>query len=148
MAWSCIHCLLTPTSSMPRPADNHAMKAPRFNFFEPLDPPRAFQIMAHRGMMRHAPENTAGALQRCIDRGVEWAEVDVRLTRDGHHVLFHDARLDRKTEATGSVRDHTLADLMALDAGARFSPAAQDARLLTVAQALALARRRLNLCFD
>jgi glycerophosphoryl diester phosphodiesterase len=119
-----------------------------FDFYQPIDPPRAFQILAHRGMMRQAPENTAGALQRCIEQGVEWAEVDVRLTRDGHHVLFHDSRLDGKTGATGSVRDYTLAELLALDAGAKFSPEARGTRLLTAAQALALSRGGLNLCFD
>jgi glycerophosphoryl diester phosphodiesterase len=104
--------------------------------------------MAHRGMMREAPENTAGALGRCIEEGIEWAEVDVRLTRDGQHVLFHDARLERKTDGSGSVREHTLAEMLALDAGAKFSTEARGTRLLTAVEALELARGRLNLCFD
>ena len=42
-------------------------KVPRgFEFFEPVRPPRALQVMAHRGAMRQAPENTARALELSI----------------------------------------------------------------------------------
>jgi glycerophosphoryl diester phosphodiesterase len=119
-----------------------------FEFFQPVQPPRPVQLIAHRGMMRQGPENTAPALLACVGQGIEWAEVDVRLTRDGHHVLFHDSLLDRKTDGSGAVRDHTLAELLALDAGARFSAAARGERLLTHPQVLELARGRLNLYLD
>src|SRR5262249_14498997 len=64
-----------------------AQKAP---FFEPIRPSRAFQVMAHRGASGQAPENTRLALQRAIEDGFEWAEIDLQLTRDGKHVLYHD----------------------------------------------------------
>ena len=79
--------------------------------------------MAHRGAAGLAPENTARALEASIADTVEWAEVDVRLTRDGHHVLFHDDELDGKTDATGRVRDRTLAEVRSADAGAKFARA-------------------------
>ena len=82
-----------------------------FSFFEPVKPPRGLQVMAHRGAARQAPENTAPALERSIADGFEWVEVDVRLTRDGHHVLFHDEMVDAKTNGRGRVRDRTLAEL-------------------------------------
>src|ERR1041385_8623410 len=63
--------------------------AAQFSFFEPIQPPRPFQVMVHRGAANQAPENTRPALQRCIEDGFEWAEVDVRLTKDGQHVLSH-----------------------------------------------------------
>jgi glycerophosphoryl diester phosphodiesterase len=124
------------------------MQPTRFAFFQPVQPPRPVQLMAHRGMMREAPENTAPALLRCVEAGIEWAEVDVRLTRDGQHILFHDAVLDRKTDGSGAVREHTLAELLALDAGERFFAAARGERLLTLPQVLELARGRLNLYLD
>src|SRR5437867_1043878 len=116
-----------------------------FPFYQPVDPPRRFQVIAHRGLMREAPENTAAALLGCIEAGIEWAEIDVRLTRDGHHVLFHDSVLDLKTDGFGPVRDRTLAELLTLDAGAKLTPGSDGARLLTVPQALSLSRERLNL---
>jgi glycerophosphoryl diester phosphodiesterase len=119
-----------------------------FPFFEPINPPRAVQVMAHRGAMGRAPENTAPALEQSIADGVEWVEVDVRLTKDGHHVLFHDATLDAKTDGTGRVRDRALADLQRFDAGAKFARRFAGRRVLTLAEGLDLARGRVNLYLD
>jgi len=52
-----------------------------------------------------------------------WAdmlELDVRLTSDGVVVVIHDATVDRTTDGSGAVADHTLDELRALDAGYRF----------------------------
>src|SRR5438552_14084444 len=101
-------------------------------FFEPLQPPRPFQVMAHRGASGQAPENTRPALQRAIEDGFEWAEIDLQLTRDGKHVLYHDSKLDSKTNGTGRVADYSLADLKQLDAGSKFAPRYAGERLLTL----------------
>lgn len=123
-----------------------------FEFFEPVAPPRAFQVMAHRGMMRQAPENTAPALVRCIEDGIEWGEIDVRLTKDGRHVLSHDAKLEGKTNGAGLVSDLTEAEFLALDAGAgfsrKFSGRAAGEHPLSLAQAFELAKGNLNLYLD
>ena len=42
-------------------------------------------------------------------------EVDLRLTADGGLVVIHDALLDRTTEVSGLVADHTLDELRAID---------------------------------
>lgn len=42
-------------------------------------------------------------------------------TADGHVVVLHDAALDRTTDGAGPVRTRTLAEVRALDAGARFT---------------------------
>src|SRR6266850_4125932 len=82
-----------------------AALAADFKFFEPLNPPRPFQVMVHRGEAGQAPENTRPALQRCIEDLFEWAEVDVRLTKDGQHVLCHASKLDRVSNGTDAVRE-------------------------------------------
>jgi glycerophosphoryl diester phosphodiesterase len=104
--------------------------------------------MAHRGGMNQTPENTVRALEFSIADGVEWVEVDVRITKDGHHVLFHDAALQSKTGGSGTVRDHTLAEIRALDAGAHFARRFARARILTLAEGLELDRGRVNLYLD
>ena len=111
----------------------------RFPFFEPVTPPRAAQVMVHRGMAMLAPENTRRAVEACIQDFIEWAEVDVRLTKDGKHVIFHDDRLDGKTDGKGPVGALTLDELQKLDAGAWFAPRFKDARLQSLAEVLALA---------
>lgn len=70
--------------------------------------------VSHRGDWRYAPENSLAAVQRCIDLGVEIVEIDVRMTQDSHLVVMHDLTLDRTTNGTGLVSEHTLADIKAL----------------------------------
>ena len=53
--------------------------------------------VAHRGAWSQAPENSLLAVQRCIDLGIDIAEIDVRLTKDGHLVLMHDLTVNRTT---------------------------------------------------
>ncbi|MDR3620072.1 MAG: glycerophosphodiester phosphodiesterase family protein [Paludisphaera borealis] len=129
-------------------ATGQAPSAGGFPFFEPVQPPRPLQVMARRGAMGLAPENTAPALEASIADTVEWVEVDVRLTGDGHHVLFHDDVLDHKTDATGRVRESTLAEVRAADAGSPFARRFAGQRVLTLTEALNLARGRVNLYLD
>ena len=78
-------------------------------------------LTAHRGGAALAPENTLEAFVEAVELwGADLLELDVRLTADGHVVVIHDATVDRTTDGTGPVADHTLAALQRLDAGARF----------------------------
>ncbi|MFO0841886.1 MAG: glycerophosphodiester phosphodiesterase family protein [Gemmataceae bacterium] len=119
-----------------------------FPFFEPVTPARSAQVMVHRGMALLAPENTRHAIEACAADFAEWAEIDVRLTKDGRHVVFHDDRLDGKTDGTGRVADRTLDELRKLDAGGWFAPRFRGERLLSLAEALALAKGKVNLYLD
>ena len=53
--------------------------------------------------------------------GADALELDVRLTADDQVIVFHDETLERTTNGSGKVRDHTLAELKQLDAGYNFS---------------------------
>ena len=77
------------------------------------------EVIAHRGEHIECPENTLPAIQKAIDLGCDWVEIDVRTTRDGHFVLMHNGRVDATTDGLGAVADLTLAAVKALDAGAR-----------------------------
>ena len=84
--------------------------------------PAARPVIAHRGNSAHAPENTFESFDQAIALGVDALEFDVRLTRYGQVVVVHDATLDRTTSGSGPVAAHTLDEIRAVDAGARFSP--------------------------
>lgn len=119
-----------------------------FPFLQPIQPPRPFQVMAHRGEARQAPENTRPALQRCVEDGFEWAEVDVKLTKDGTHILSHDDGLVTADGTRWKVSDHTVGDLQKLDLGSTFAARYRGEPPLTLADALTLARGRINLYLD
>jgi glycerophosphoryl diester phosphodiesterase len=75
------------------------------------------KIIAHRGASGHAPENTMAAFQLAMEQGADGIELDVMLSKDGQLVVIHDATVDRTTNGTGNVKDMTLVQLKALDAG-------------------------------
>ncbi len=87
------------------------------SFFDPM--PR---VVAHRGDSAHFPENTLPAFLSADKMGVDVIETDVHLSKDGHLVVWHDPTLDRNTNGSGRVEDHTLAELKELDAGFTFTP--------------------------
>jgi len=105
-------------------------------------------VVAHRGVALEAPENTLPAIAKAIELGCALAEIDLRYTRDGAVVLLHDATLDRTTDATGSLALRTLAELRAVDAGARKGDAFRGTRIPTLEEAIALARARIQLYLD
>ena len=60
---------------------------------------------AHRGGTANGLENTAAAFRRASAAGYRYFETDVHTTADGVLVAFHDATLDRVTDASGRIRD-------------------------------------------
>lgn len=71
-------------------------------------------VMAHRGFSLEGAENTLHAFRAAWDLGCLWLELDVNTTRDGAVLVFHDRSLDRVTEGSGPVSEHTLAQIMEL----------------------------------
>ena len=80
--------------------------------------PNVMLVAGHRGACRIRPENTMTAFQYAIDAGVDMIETDIRQTKDGQLVLMHDAKVDRTTDGSGLVRDHSFADFRRLNAAA------------------------------
>jgi glycerophosphoryl diester phosphodiesterase len=89
-------------------------------------------IIAHRGASAHAPENTLSAFKMALDHNADGVELDAKLTIDGKIVVIHDQTVDRTTGAHGIVREMTLAQLKALDAGSFFDSAFSGERIPTL----------------
>lgn len=77
-------------------------------------------VLAHRGANNVSPENTLPAFRKAVELGADGVELDVQRTADDALVIFHDERLERTTNGSGRVTEHTLAEIRALDAGAWF----------------------------
>lgn len=76
------------------------------------------QIFAHRGFSGYYPENTMLAFQNVAEETVaDGIELDIQLTKDGEIVIMHDEMLDRTTNGSGWLKDHTLEELKMLSVG-------------------------------
>ncbi|MEU0675519.1 glycerophosphodiester phosphodiesterase family protein [Streptomyces sp. NPDC006172] len=73
--------------------------------------------IGHRGVMGVEPENTLRSFVAAERAGLDVVELDLHLSKDGALVVMHDADVDRTTDGSGPVADHTIAELRALDAG-------------------------------
>ncbi|MBR4626538.1 MAG: glycerophosphoryl diester phosphodiesterase membrane domain-containing protein [Ruminococcus sp.] len=98
------------------------------------------QISAHRGFSTAAPENTRYAFEAALESDTDYIELDVQLTKDGKLVVFHDNTLDRTTNGTGLLTEHTYDELMELSAGCKFGDGTEyaDARIMTLEEVLRL----------
>ncbi len=89
---------------------------------------RHFLNIAHQGGEDEAPSSTMFAFKSAVaERGADMLELDVQLTKDGHLVVIHDDTVSRTTNGpqarpASQVRDMTLAEVQALDAGYWFRP--------------------------
>jgi glycerophosphoryl diester phosphodiesterase len=78
-------------------------------------------LVAHRGGSRIAPENTLAAFDRAAELGADAIETDVRLSRDGVVMVFHDEDTFALTGQPGTIEGRTAAEIEALDAGFGFT---------------------------
>ncbi|MGH6910557.1 MAG: glycerophosphodiester phosphodiesterase family protein [Phenylobacterium sp.] len=62
-------------------------------------------------------ENTIPSMRRAFELGAAVVELDIQPTTDGEFVVFHDWTLDCRTDGHGVTREHSLAQLRALDIG-------------------------------
>ena len=100
--------------------------------------------IAHRGASSYAPENTFAAYDRALAIGVDHVELDVHFSKDGHIVVIHDDTVDRTTDGSGAVVEHTLAELRSFDAGSWFAPQYAGERIRALGEVLEHYKDRLH----
>lgn len=124
------------------------------------NPAMPMLVVAHRachnpaprhGMFASNPENSVSGIERCIELGVDVAEIDIRRTRDGYLVLMHDETVDRTTDGHGNIADMTLAEIRLLrlreNEGGK-ATILTDQNIPTLEEALRVAKGRILLNLD
>lgn len=79
------------------------------------------RVVAHRGDSKNYPENTIEAFLSAVKMNIDVIETDVHLSKDNVIVIWHDDTLDRNTNGSGRIEDHSLEELLEFDAGYTFS---------------------------
>ena len=99
-------------------------------------------LIAHRGLLQHAPENTLPAFASCLELGIG-IELDIRTTQDGVLVVIHDDDVKRTTDGPARlIREMTMNEVRELDAGSWFGEAFSGVRVPTLKETLELVSQR------
>lgn len=70
-------------------------------------------LLAHRGFSGNYPENSPLAFRKAVEEtGVDGFESDVHITKDGKLIIFHDASVERTSNGTGFIKDHTYEEML------------------------------------
>ena len=128
----------SPAQAEPAAAESLATRTPNTDIL----------VIAHRGVKMQAPENTLAAIQKAIELGYDYVELDVRFTKDDVPVLMHDPTLDRTTDCSGMLRDYTLEQLGECDAGISYSEKFAGERVPTLKQALKFMQGKIKFYLD
>lgn len=80
-----------------------------------------FTTAAHRGRPHHSDGNTIPGFEHAKADGVPIIETDIRLTKDGVPVVYHDEAIKRTTTGcSGRIDELTLEDIRACKVGGEF----------------------------
>ena len=78
------------------------------------------KLIGHRGVKDLCPENTLVSISRAFEIGLNFVEVDVKISKDRVPILLHDDTLDRTTNGSGFAIDYDYENIKKLDAGKFF----------------------------
>ena len=102
----------------------------------------------HRGNPDEFPENTLASFRSAIELAVDVIELDVHRAEDGGLPVIHDHLLDRSTNGSGLVRDHTMAELKRFDAGRWKDPRFAGEPMPSLEDVLALAKGQVGVAIE
>lgn len=104
-----------------------------------------FIVIAHRGSHLVKPENSIAAIEEAIELGVDYVEIDLRTTRDGHLVLIHNETVAGTSNGKGRIQDLTLDEVKQLSLNAKDG---KQYRVPGFMEALKACKNRINIYLD
>lgn len=107
-------------------------------------------IIGHRGNSSERPENTLSAFTSCVHMGIQYIEMDVRLSKDCIPVVFHDKSLYRTTNRRSfkALSNCLLEEIKTLDAGSWFSKEFQGESIPLLEDVLSMDRGQVGLMVE
>jgi glycerophosphoryl diester phosphodiesterase len=114
----------------------------------PLTEEVHFEIAAHRAGAFIGVENTLATLERAIEFGSDYAEIDLQLTADSVVVVVHDADMMRLAGDPRRIDQLTLDELLAIRLLAPDGAPEDELRIATLDEYLERSRGRVRLMLE
>lgn len=73
-------------------------------------------LVAHRGLQARFPENTILGLNKAIEHGAKFIELDIQFSNDCLPIIYHDSDLQRVSGCSGKILDYSRQELLKLPA--------------------------------
>ncbi|WP_425043213.1 glycerophosphodiester phosphodiesterase [Primorskyibacter sp. S87] len=105
-------------------------------------------VIAHRGAAGSRPENTMASVEKAIEDGTDWVEIDVQETADGEVVVMHDSDFMKLSGVNLTIWDATMEDLAGIDIGSWFDPTYSDQRAPTLRDVLQTAKGKAKVLIE
>lgn len=109
---------------------------------ERVQTPDHADVIGHRGAAALRPENTMASVEKAIEDGADWVEIDVQETADGVVIVAHDSDFMKLAGVPTKVWDATMEDVATIDIGSWFDPEYADQRTPTLRDVLETAKCR------
>lgn len=103
------------------------------------------RVSSHRGNSQVSPENTLPALENAIIARSDYAEIDIRETKDGEIILLHDNNLQRTAGINKKISNLTYRQIRLLDAGSWFGAEFRNTKIPTLKEAFTLCKGKIKL---
>lgn len=87
---------------------------------EKLNETSQVEIIAHRGAANLRPENTMAAVEKALEDGTDWVEIDVQESAEGELIIAHDSDFMKLANQPLKTWEATRADLDIIDIGSWF----------------------------
>ncbi|MES1216687.1 MAG: glycerophosphodiester phosphodiesterase family protein, partial [Bacteroidota bacterium] len=107
-----------------------------------------FVVISHRGNHVQVPENTVASIEEAIKAGADYAEIDLRTTKDGYLVICHDGTVDRTTNGKGKVKDLTLDEIKNLKITSKDKSDTKLYRVPEFSEILKACKKEINIYLD
>lgn len=78
------------------------------------------RLVAHRGYPRKYPENTLLGIEKAVEAGAKYIEIDIQFTRDLEPVIYHDQSLVRVSGVPGNIHEMPASQVLGLPASEPF----------------------------
>lgn len=104
--------------------------------------------IAHRGLSSLYPENTLIAFSNALEVGVDFIELDIRLSQDKEIVVIHDETIERTTDGNGRVDKLTFKQIRKHSAGRWFSESFADERVPSLIEVIELVDKKAGLMIE
>jgi glycerophosphoryl diester phosphodiesterase len=106
------------------------------------------EVIGHRGAAASRPENTMAAIEKAVEDGADWVEIDVQETADGEVLVVHDSDFMKAAGVPTKVWDITMAEVAEIDIGSWFDPAYASERAPLLRDVLEVVRDRSKLLIE